>query len=163
MYYGYKFSPSIFGARCDVLMDIVVLSMVIILPLLWYSVKKVKHNHNYTLHKNIQLTMFIILFFVVLLFEYNMKLHGGIFEMVKGSAYEGTFFLNFMIYFHTFLSITTAIIWLVLIVLSLIKFGKNPRPGKFSRTHKFWGRIGMWDMALTCFTGLILYVFGFIF
>lgn len=63
------FPPSIFGARCDLLMDIVVVSMVIILPLLWYSVKKVKHERNYKAHKNIQVTMFLILFFVVLLFE----------------------------------------------------------------------------------------------
>lgn len=138
-----NFPPSIFGARCDVLMDIVVVSMVIILPLLWYSVKKVKHDHNYKLHKNIQLTMFTILFFVILLFEYDMKQNGGIFAMVRGSAYEGTFFLNFMIYFHTFLSITTSLIWLILIPVSLKKFGKNPRPGKFSKTHKLWGKIGM--------------------
>lgn len=138
-----NFPPSIFGARWDVLMDIVVVSMVIILPLLWYSVKKVKHDHNYKLHKNIQLTMFTILFFVVLLFEYDMKQNGGIFAMVRGSTYEGTFFLNFMIYFHTFLSITTSLIWLILIPVSLKKFGKNPRPGKFSKTHKLWGKIGM--------------------
>lgn len=156
------FPPSIFGARCDLLMDIVVFSMLIILPLLLISYKKVKVERNYNLHKRIQLIMFIILFFVVLLFEYDMKQHGGIFEMVKGSAYEGTFFLNFMIYFHTFLSITTSLIWIVLVIASLIKFGKNPKPGKFSRTHKRWGRIGMWDMALTCVTGLILYVYGFV-
>jgi hypothetical protein len=157
-----EFPPSMFGARCDLLMDIVVISMAIILPLLWYSFKKVKQERQYKLHKNIQLTMFIILFFVVLLFEYDMQQNGGIFEMVKGSAYEGTFFLNFMIYFHTFLSITTSLIWMVLIIVSLIKFGKNPKPGKFSKTHKLWGTIGMWDMALTCITGLILYIFGFI-
>ncbi|MFC5411260.1 DUF420 domain-containing protein [Larkinella bovis] len=157
-----SFPPSIFGARCDVLMDIVVISMAIILPLLWYSYKKVKVERNYRLHKNIQLTMFIILFFVVLLFEYDMKQHGGIFAMVKGSAYEGTFFLNFMIYFHTFLSITTSLIWILLIPISFNKFGKNPKPGKFSKTHKLWGKIGMWDMALTCITGLILYIFGFL-
>lgn len=157
-----SFSPSIFGARCDILMDIVVVSMAIILPLLWYSYRKVKHDRNYTLHKNIQLTMFIILFVVVLLFEFDMQQNGGIFEMIKGSAYEGTFFLNFMIYFHTFLSITTSIIWIFLIIASLIKFGKNPRPGKFSKTHRFWGKIGMWDMGLTCVTGLILYVYGFV-
>lgn len=122
------FPPSIFGARCDVLMDIVVVSMVIILPLLWYSFKKVKHEHQYKLHKNIQLTMFIILFFVVLLFEYDMNQNGGIFEMVKGSAYEDTLFLNFMIYFHTFLSITTSVIWIILIFASLIKFGKIQDP-----------------------------------
>lgn len=106
--------------------------------------------------------MFIILFFVVLLFEYDMQQNGGIFAMVKGSSYEGTFFLNFMIYFHTFLSITTSLIWIVLIIVSLNKFGRNPRPGKFSKTHRFWGKIGMGDMALTCITGLILYVFGFV-
>lgn len=44
--------------------------------------KKVKHERNYSLHKKIQLYMFIILFFVVLLFEYDMKANGGIFEMV---------------------------------------------------------------------------------
>jgi hypothetical protein len=157
-----SFPPSIFGARCDVLMDIVVVSMAIILPLLWFSFEKVRIERNYIMHKKIQLTMFIILFFVVLLFEYDMKQNGGIFEMVKGSAYEGTFFLNFMIYFHTFLSITTSLIWAILIVASLAKFGKNPRPGKFSKTHKLWGKIGMWDMALTCITGLILYVYGFL-
>lgn len=158
-----SFPPSMFGARCDILMDIVVVSMIIILPLLWFSYKKVKVEYNYKLHKRIQLIMFIILFFVVLLFEYDMKQNGGIFEMVKGSAYEGTFFLTFMIYFHTFLSITTSLIWIILIIASLVKFGKNPRPGKFSKTHKLWGTIGMWDMALTCITGLILYIFGFVF
>ncbi|MEE6188036.1 hypothetical protein PIECOFPK_01848 [Mycovorax composti] len=157
-----SFPPSFLGARCDILMDIVVISMFIILPLLWYSFKKVKVERNYKLHKNIQLIMFVILFFVVLLFEYDMQQNGGIFEMVKGSSYEGTFFLNFTIYFHTFLSITTSIIWTVLIIASLIKFGKNPRPGKFSKTHRLWGKIGMWDMALTCITGLILYIYGFL-
>jgi uncharacterized membrane protein YozB (DUF420 family) len=106
--------------------------------------------------------MFIVLFIVVLLFEYDMKQNGGIFEMVKGSSYEGTTFLNFMIYFHTLLSITTSIIWIVLIIFSLKKFGKNPKPNAFSKAHKLWGKIGMWDMALTCITGLILYIFGFI-
>lgn len=36
--------PSIFGARCDVFMDIVVVSMAIILSLLWYSLKKVRQE-----------------------------------------------------------------------------------------------------------------------
>lgn len=151
-----------FGARCDVLMDIVVISMAVILPLLWYSIKKVREEKAYRVHKRIQLYMFIILFFVVNLFEWDMKQNGGIFEMVKGSSYEGKFFLNFMIYFHTFLSITTSLIWIILIIVSLIKFPKDPQPNNFSKRHKFWGRIGMWDMALTCITGLILYIFGFV-
>lgn len=127
-----------FGSRCDVLMDIVIISMVVILPLLWYSMKKVREEKAYRVHKRIQLYMFIILFFVVILFEWDMKQNGGIFEMVKGSSYEGTFFLNFMIYFHTFLSITTSLIWIILIIVSLIKFPKDPQPNNFSKRHKFW-------------------------
>jgi len=42
----FDFPPSIFGARCDILMDIVVVSMAIILPLLWHSFKKVKYERN---------------------------------------------------------------------------------------------------------------------
>ncbi len=112
------------------------ISMAIILQLLWYSFNKVKHERNYLLQKKIQLTMFIILFFVVILFEIDMQQNGGIFEMEKDSAYAGTFFLNFTIYFHIFLSITTSIIWIYLIIASLMKFGKNPKPGSFSKTHK---------------------------
>lgn len=133
-----KLPPSIFGARCDEFMDIVVVSMAIILPLLWYSMKKVRRDKAYTTHRKIQLTMFIVLFVVVILFEYDMKQNGGIFEMVKGSAYEGSIFLNFMIYFHTFLSITTSLIWILLIVLSLIKFGKSPNQMHSVRPIKFW-------------------------
>lgn len=154
---------SVLAQRGDILMDIVALSMLIILPLLWFSMNKVKHEHNYAVHKKIQLYMFFILLFVVLLFEYDMVQNGGIFAMVKGSSFEGTGLLNFMIYFHTFLSITTSLIWIVLIILSLIKFDKNPKPNKFSKTHRFLGKIGVWDMALTCITGVILYILGFMF
>lgn len=42
-----------FGARCDVLMDIVVISMAVILPLLWYSIKKVREEKAYRVHKRI--------------------------------------------------------------------------------------------------------------
>ncbi len=156
-----NFPPSFLGARCDVLMDIVVISMAIILPLLWYSIKKVKQDRAFATHKKIQIIMFLVLFFVVLLFEYDMKQHGGIFEMVKGSSFENTFFLNFTIYFHTLLSILTSLTWILLIIFSLIKFDRNPKPNSFSKRHKFWGKMGVWGMYLTSITGIMLYIFGF--
>lgn len=61
---GLDLPSSIFGARCDIFMDIVVVSMAIILPLLWYSLNKVKHEKAYALHRKIQLIMFIVLFVV---------------------------------------------------------------------------------------------------
>ena len=81
--------------------------------------------------------------------------------MVKGSRFEGTAFLNFSIYFHTFLAITTALIWIWLVIASWLKFPNPPRPARFSKTHKRWGKIDMVDMILTGVTGLQLYIFGF--
>jgi len=151
---------SFLGARADALMDLVILSLAIIVPVIIYSYQTVKKG-NYAKHKKIQLTLFAVLVVVVGLFEYDMGTHGGIFEMVKGSRYEGTTFLNASIYTHTLFAITTSLIWLVLIIFSLFKFSKDPKPNQFSKAHKFWGRIGMIDMLLTGITAVQLYIVGF--
>lgn len=156
-----NFPDSFLGARADALMDIVILSLAIIIPIILYSYRKVK-NGEYATHKRIQLWLGIALLIVVIIFEMDMRQHGGIFEMVKGSRFEGTLFLNASIYFHTFLSITTSIIWLILILVSMRKFDKDPVPNSFSKRHKFWGKIGMIDMILTGITGVQLYICGFI-
>lgn len=155
-----EFPASFLGARADALMDIVILSLAFIIPIILFSYKTVKEG-NYALHKKIQLTLGIVLLLVVIIFEMDMRNHGGIFEMVKGSRYEGTTFLNASIYIHTFFSITTSLIWLVLIIASLFKFSKDPLPNAFSKRHRFWGKLGMIDMILTGLTGVQLYICGF--
>jgi hypothetical protein len=87
---------------------------------------------------------------------------GGIFELTKGSIYEGTALLNWTIYIHTFFSILTSIIWVILIPISLFKFGNPPRPNKFSKTHRGIGRAGMICMILAGVTSPPLYYFGFV-
>ncbi len=154
------FPPSFLGARSDALMDIVILSLVLIVPVILYAWRAARTRH-YQRHRNIQVSTFIVLLVVVSLFEYDLRLQGGIFEMVKGSRFEGTTFLNISIYFHTFLAISTSIIWIWLVIASWVKFPKPPRPDRFSKMHKRWGKIGMVDMILTGLTGLQLYIFGF--
>ena len=95
------FPPSFLGARSDALMDVVILSLVLIVPVILYSWRIVR-DRQYQRHKTIQVSMFIILLVVVSLFEYDLRLQGGIFEMVKGSRYEGITFLTVSVYFHTF-------------------------------------------------------------
>lgn len=148
------------GTRADILMDLVVVSLVAVLPLIAFSWTRARQR-RYALHKRVQLTMGSILAVVVVLFEVDMRLAGGIFELTKGSRFAGTAFLNGSIYFHTFLSIVTALIWLVLLIASVRKFGSPPRPTSFGPRHRFWGRIGMVGMALTGITGIQLYVIGF--
>lgn len=146
--------------QTDILIDIVNFSFIIIVPTLIYSWIQVRKG-NYAWHKKIQLTLFIVLFIAVILFEVDLRMRGGIFKMVEQSQFAGTLLLNATIWFHMFVSITTSLIWIGLVIFSLKKFASPPLPNSFSRTHKIWGTIGMIDMILTGITGVMLYVLGF--
>ena len=155
------FPPGFLGTRADMLIDIVTLSFVIILPLLIYSWRLVRVHRNYRLHRNVQLTLGTSLAIVVAIFEYDLAVSGGIFELTRGSAYEGTLVLNGTIYVHTAFAIATSVVWVGLIVFSLVRFPNPPTPGAFSKVHRFWGRVGMITMMVAGATALPLYYFGF--
>lgn len=144
----------------DILIDVVNFSFIVIVPMLIYSWIKVRKG-EYGLHKKIQMTLFAGLFVAVILFEVDLRLRGGVFEMVKDSRFADTLFLNGLVWTHLVFSITTALIWIGLVIFSLKKFPKPPAPNYFSRTHILWGRIGMIDMILTGITGVMLYFLGF--
>lgn len=144
----------------DWLIDVVNFSFIVIVPTLIYSWLKVRQG-DYNLHKKVQLTLFAVLFIAVILFEVDLRMRGGIFEMVKQSQFAGTALLNGLIWFHMFVSITTSFIWIGLIAGSLWKFASPPVPNNFSGIHKLFGKIGMIDMILTGITGVMLYVLGF--
>ena len=105
------FPPGFLGTRADMLIDIVTLSFVVILPLLIISWRIVRLNRNYLLHRNLQLTLGITLAIVVAIFEYDLAASGGIFELTRDSAYEGTALLNGTIYVHTAFAIAAAVVW----------------------------------------------------
>lgn len=147
--------------RSDILIDIVMLSFVIILPILIWSWSQVRQRH-YQNHRNIQLSLGIVLAIAVALFETDLRLSGGIFELTKDSVVADTFLLNFWIWSHMAVSILTSLIWIVLIPLSLSRFGNPAKPNAFSRTHKLWGRTGMITMMLTGLSAIPLYYYGFI-
>lgn len=152
--------PGFLGTRADLLMDLVVVSLAAIVPTIgaswWLALRK-----RYPTHRTVQTTLFTVLLVVVSLFEADMRNQGGIFEMTAGSRFAGTTFLNGSIGFHTLLSISTSLLWLVLVPLSFYKFGLAAQPGPFSATHRVVGRIGMVLMLLTGITGVELYVIGF--
>ena len=152
--------PGFLGTRADVLLDLVIVSLVVVVPVLIYSWLKVRQKH-YALHKGVQLTLLIVLAVAVGAFEANMRMLGGIFTATSASSYAGTGTLNFWIWFHTALAISTTLVWLVLAVVSTRRFPKPPQPNDFSSTHRFWGRLGMIIMALTGLTSIPVYIYGF--
>ena len=148
------------GTRADILMDLVLLSFLVILPAICWSWLKVRAG-SYQTHKTTQLTLGAILFVAVVLFELDLKLSGGIFELTKDSRYNGTVLLNSWIYGHALVAILTSFIWVGLIVFSLRRFPKPPEPSEFSRTHRFWGRTGMVTMMMAGLSAFPLYYYGF--
>jgi hypothetical protein len=148
------------GTRADMLLDLVMVSLVVVVPILAFSWLKVRAG-DYALHKATQLSLLIVLTVAVLAFELNMRNLGGIFAATRASSYAGTGTLNFWIWFHTAFAIATSIVWLALGIASVRRFPKPPRPNAFSGAHRFWGRIGMVVMAVTGLSAIPLYVYGF--
>ncbi len=155
------YPPSPFGTRSDLLIDLVVLSLVVVVPVMAISYGKARQK-AWLFHRNLMVGLSAVLAVAVTLFELDLKAHGGIFEMTRESRYAGTDFLYASIYVHTFFSISTAMVWLSLILLSLRRFSSPPRPNEFSKMHRLWGRIAMIDMLLTGITGVELYVVGLV-
>ncbi|MEK6578464.1 MAG: DUF420 domain-containing protein [Bdellovibrionota bacterium] len=155
------FGPSFLGTRADALMDLVILSLIIVVPALFVSYSEVKRK-RFKKHRNIQVGLASVLTVAVGLFEYDLKSLGGIFKITEGSSYAGTWILNCSIYTHMVFSLSTAPLWIGLILASLLKFPNPPKPGSFSNAHRIWGRIAMVDMLLTGITAVNLYVIGFV-
>jgi hypothetical protein len=148
------------GTRADALLDLVIVSLVIVIPVLVFSWRQVRQQH-YSLHKRIQIALLVVLTIAVGAFEANMRNRGGIFAATTASPYAGTAKLNFWIYFHSVCAIVTTILWFGLLAVSLLKFSKPPQPNSFSRTHRMVGRCGMILMVVTGLTSLPVYIYGF--
>ncbi len=155
------FPPGFLGSRADVLVDIVTLSLVVIMPLLVYSYRLARAG-EWIKHRNLMITLAAVLTVVVGIFEYDLQVSGGAFELAKESRFAGTLFLAGSIYFHLLVAVMTALLWYVLIFLSWRKFSRPPEPGAFSKTHKLLGKIGMIGMFLTGITGVELYIVSFV-
>jgi len=154
--------PGPLGTRADILMDVVVISLVLILPALALSYTWAR-SKQFTRHRNLMTTLGISLGIVVAVFEADMQMSGGIFEMTKDSVFAGTTLMNASIWGHTALAITTSLMWAWLIIMSWRRFPRPPKPAEFSARHRFWGQLGLAGMTLTGLTGVELYVIGFVY
>ena len=148
------------GTRGDILMDLVVLSFIVILPVLVVSWRAARGG-DFRKHRAIQVTLVLVLAVAVGLFEVDLKLSGGIFELTRESGYAGTAILNSLIYGHTLVAISSVLVWVPLIVLSLRRFPNPPMSNTFGPTHRQWGRIGMLLMMASGLSAIPLYYVGF--
>lgn len=171
------------GTRASITLDLVFAAMFAILPVLAWSVWQVKRRRRYELHKRVQLALAAVLALAVTLFEIDMRFISGWRERALPSpffaptaagpvwtfVYRGLLgesevpgLVFRVLAIHLVFAISTTVLWIAVTVRALRRFPTPPAPGEHSRSHRFWGQLAAWDMALTAATGWAFYWLAFV-
>ena len=153
------------GTRASLMLDVVAVAMVVLLPILGFSIYQVMYRRRYALHKRIQLTLGAVLLVTVALFEADMRIHGWRHRAAASpyTAHDGsTDWVAAALAVHLFFSITAALLWIVVIFRALRNFPIPPQPGPHSTWHRRIGMLAALDMVCTAVTGWLFYWLAFV-
>lgn len=154
------------GYQTSFMLDFVVVALVIVVPLMIWSLVEVKAR-RYENHRKLQMLLALILLVAVSLFEVDLQwIQGGWRSIVDrhepplGSdvILRSTWLLRI----HLVFAISTPILWAITLVGALRHFAKPAHPSAYSTTHKRLGWLSMIDLVLTSVTGVIFYVATFV-
>ena len=163
-----RMSQGFLGFDSSLMLDVVVCALVLVVPVIIYSLYLVKVRRNYALHATIQTTLAVVLLLVVTAFEVDMRLHGGWENIVNkhpeaprvtGAALSQ---VRTMLWVHLVFAVSTPLLWITTLTLAWKRFAKPPQPGLHSRTHKTLGWLSTLDLVLTSVTGLGFYYLAFV-
>lgn len=153
------------GTRASLMLDVIVVTMLVILPILGWSIYQVKYRRSYSLHKTIQLSLAASLFTAVVMFELDMRINGWR-HRASPSPYYGTAdewgLVQSSLAVHLVFAISTVILWAYVIVMALLRFPSPPVPNYHSRRHIFWARLAAIDLVFTALTGWVFYYLAFV-
>ena len=155
------------GFRTSFMLDFVVVALVLIVPVLVYSLFAVKVQHRYGLHRRLQLLLGVVLLVAVGLFEIDLQWIQGGWEKVVGKrevklSAEQLAFARQVLHVHLCFAISTPLLWATTIGLALRHMPSPPQPCLHSKLHKTLGWLSTIDLVLTSVTGLVFYYFAFV-
>jgi putative membrane protein len=157
------------GYNTTFMLDFVVCALVLIVPVLAFSVYQVKVRHNYRLHRNLQLFLGVTLLVAVAAFEVDVQfIHGGWENIVNREgqpprlAGDALADVRRILYVHLCFAISTPLLWATTIVLALKRFPSPPQPGEHSRLHNRLAWLSTLDLVATSVTGLWFYYSAFV-
>ena len=127
----------------------------------------VKIRRQYTLHRNLQLLLGVVLFVAVGAFEVDLQwIQGGWAKVVAKRESPLTAdqlaFVQRVLRIHLIFAISTPLLWIATITMALRRIPSPPAPCAHSVLHKKLGWISTIDIVLTSITGLIFYYFAFV-
>ena len=155
------------GYRTSLMLDLVVCSLVLVVPALVYSLYLVKIRRNFVAHRNIQLTLAVVLLLAVTAFEIDMQQVQGGWQkvvdkrLVKLTA-EQLQSAQQVLWIHLVFAVSSPVLWATTIVLALRRIPSPPAPCPHSELHKKLGWLSTLDLTLTSITGLWFYYVAFI-
>jgi hypothetical protein len=148
------------GTRATALLDFIVIAMAIVVPLMWWSIRQAGHAKKYPLHRNLQITLALVLLVVIAFFEAEMRIYGWR-ERATASPYYASGWVDKSLWIHLAFAVGTPFLWGAVIIAALKKFPHPLAPGSHSRAHVFWGRLAAIGMTFTAVTGWVFYYLAF--
>ncbi len=154
------------GYRTSLMLDLVVCSLVLVVPALVYSIYLVKVRRRFVAHRNIQLTLAVVLLAAVSAFEFDMQqVQGGwqhvVAKRVVPLTAEQLQSVRYVLWIHLVFAVSSPVIWAATILLALQRMPKPPAPCAHSELHKKLGWLATIDLTLTSITGLWFYYVAF--
>jgi putative membrane protein len=155
------------GFQTSFMLDFVVVALVLIVPIILYSLYVVKVQRRYALHRNLQLLLGLILLVAVSAFEVDLQLiHGGwknvMAKQSRPLTSDQLALIQSVLRVHLIFAVSTPLLWATTILLALRRMPNPPQPCGHSRLHKTLGWLSTIDIVLTSVTGLAFYYVAFV-
>jgi uncharacterized membrane protein YozB (DUF420 family) len=147
------------GTDAPFMMDVVVVSLIAVVPLLVLSIVNAKQG-NMELHRKFQWILTITLGVAVVLFEAEMRLVGGIANIMPIERYTLTFRLY--LWLHIAIAVTTLVMWVVTLRGAKSNYEKSAMKGDYGSRHRMFGYVCALSLVLTSVTGLGVYGWCFL-
>ena len=157
------------GYDTTFMLDFVVCALVIVVPILVWSLYEVKVRRNYLRHRNLQLLLGVVLLVAVAAFEVDVQLvHGGWQQIVNKPGQPPRMTVDELsevrrvLKIHLVFAVTTPLLWGTTLVLAWKRFEDPPTAGPHSGLHKKLGWLSTLDLVATSVTGLWFYYAAFV-
>lgn len=151
------FLGPIFGTQADLLLDLIITSLLLVVPVLAVSLTFARRKQLIT-HKRLQLLLTGILTVALLFFEWDLRAMGGIEALARDSARGQDpiqlAWIKNVITIHLCFSFSTAGLWFFLVALGYKSFKGAPLT---KALHRYLGYVGALDLTLTGLSGTWLY------
>jgi len=158
----YMFQPGFLGTRAPFFMDFVTV-VVTLLPLAVGMAIGFAKRQNYSLHRVIQISVFIISVVVVGYFEYGVRLAGG-YEVLSKESHVAHNYLLIVLGIHIVISVITLGFWMSTLISAQKSYKRGGvLPGVESSVHQKAGLRTFMGIVLTSLTGIWIYLLLFVF